>query len=214
MNKKKIIIIGAIAVAVAGLLVAAYLTKTKEPAEDADEPDISHITAEADSGVAGPALDALPEDVWDSGETGYNGFTTRAQLGDVADSIGVLTIDKIDMSCQVYDSDADTVMEDMKKGAAHYKSTSYWDGNIGFSAHNGNASYCYFDQLHKLKEGDVITYETTLGTRSYAVQTISRISEEDWSMLERTDDNRVTLTTCINGQETQRLCVQAVEVAS
>jgi sortase A len=159
-------------------------------------------------------VDTPPDEVWtdDSGEDA-SGFTTRAGLGSDAESIGALAIEKIGLECLVYDSDEATVMEDMKRGAAHYKSTSYWSGNVGLSAHNGNAAYSFFDKLPQLREGDVITYETALGTRRYAVVTIATIADDDWSFLGRTDDNRITLTTCVTGSDNARLCVQAVETA-
>lgn len=214
MNKKRILVAAVVAAVVVAMLATAYISKHKE-SEEEPALEITHIAAGEDTGVAGLVLDVLPEDIWEENdETSHNGFTTRAQLGEVADSIGVLTIDKIGVSCHVYDSDENTVMEDMKRGAAHYKSTSYWDGNVAFSAHIGNLAYCYFNRLYELKEGDIITYETTLGLRQYAVVSSTVISEEDWSLLERTEDNRVTLTTCIEGKPEQRLCVQAVEITA
>ena len=40
---------------------------------------------------------------------------------------------------------------------------------------------------------------------------IKVINETDWSLLESTDDNRLTLITCVKGQSSKRLCVQAIE---
>ena len=48
-------------------------------------------------------------------------------------------------------------------------------------------------------------------TRNYIVQSVSRISETDWTKLEYTNDNRLTLITCVEDVPNQRLCVQAVE---
>lgn len=103
-------------------------------------------------------------------------------------------------------------MEDMKHGAARYESTSLWEGNIGLCAHNGNASYSYFSRLGELAQGDTITYETEFGLRQYSVVTIAEIADTDWSYLSATQDNRITLTTCVAGKPEMRLCVQAVEV--
>lgn len=125
-------------------------------------------------------------------------------------SIGVLTIESIGVSVPVYETDDE--METMRKGIAHYKTTSAWNGNIGLCAHNGNASYCWFRDLHKLEKGDVVIYQTALGTRTYQVSEVREIEETDWSMLGRTEDNRVTMTTCIDGKPSKRLCVQAVEI--
>lgn len=124
-------------------------------------------------------------------------------------SVGWLYIDSIGVSTPVYETDDE--MEAMRIGIAHYKTTSAWDGNIGLCAHNGNASYSYFRDLTKVKSGDEIRYETALGSRTYVVESIREISQTDWSMLSRTEDNRITLTTCIDTKPEHRLCVQARE---
>lgn len=104
--------------------------------------------------------------------------------------------------------ETDDAMEDMRKGAAHFKSTSAWNGNIGLSGHNYKSQ---FGPLTRIAKGDVIAYETTLGIRYYTVDTIEIIGDDDWSYLGRTEDNRVTLITCVVGQDDKRLVVQAVE---
>lgn len=208
-KKTRITVAVILSVVVCAMLVVGYITKHKNDDTAEEAPASESIPADA----GGPLLDAPPDESWaDDEATGYNGFTTRAQLGSDAEAIGVLTIEKIGVSVYVYDSDEGSTVEDMKRGAAHYRTTSYWDGNIGFAAHIGNASYSFFERLHELKAGDKIIYETELGTRIYAVAESVNIDEADWSRLERTEDNRLTLTTCIEGQETQRLCVQAVEI--
>ena len=40
------------------------------------------------------------------------------------------------------------------------------------------------------------------------------IDEEDWSYLQETEDNRITLITCEENREEYRRCIQALEVAS
>ena len=47
--------------------------------------------------------------------------------------------------------------------------------------------------------------------RKYIVDTKKEILETDWSNLEGTSDNRLTLITCIKNKVNQRLCVQAVQ---
>jgi sortase (surface protein transpeptidase) len=44
------------------------------------------------------------------------------------------------------------------------------------------------------------------------VDSVTEIAETDWGMLGRTQDNRITLITCISGKPALRLCVQAIEV--
>ena len=38
------------------------------------------------------------------------------------------------------------------------------------------------------------------------------ISEEDWSYLKETEDNRITLITCVENQPKYRRCIQAIEI--
>ena len=123
-------------------------------------------------------------------------------------SIGTLRIPEIDLKVTAYDGDT---YEAMKKGVGHIVSTSAWDGNIGLVGHN-RGSNDYFRKLKNLELGDEITYKTKLGTREYEVTFIGRISETDWSRLQYTDDNRITLITCVEDVPDKRLCVQAVEV--
>lgn len=205
--RKPVILLGALAgIAVVISIVTAVLPSRNAQINVKESGDT--LQSLIDDGTL---VDTEPDNLWDD-ESDMDGhsFTPRARLGADVDSIGVLNIEKIGVSIQVYDSE--NTMEDMKKGASHYRSTSYWDGNIGMAAHIGNATYSYFERLHELRRGDVLEYETTLGIRQYKVESISTIADDDWSLLERTDTNCLTLTTCIAGSETQRLCVRAVEV--
>ena len=104
-------------------------------------------------------------------------------------------------------------MESMTKGVAHFAVTSAWDGNIGFASHNvaPAGAVAYFRDIHQLAEGDIVRYKTALGEREYRVTEVKEISEDDWSALGRTEDNRLTLITCITGKPNMRLMVQAVE---
>ena len=136
-------------------------------------------------------------------------ITDVSEVWDSSDgSIGTLRIPEIDLKVTAYDGDT---YEAMKKGVGHIASTSAWDGNIGLVGHN-RGSNDYFRKLKNLELGDEITYKTKLGTREYEVTFIGRISETDWSRLQYTDDNRITLITCVEDVPDKRLCVQAVEV--
>jgi LPXTG-site transpeptidase (sortase) family protein len=134
-----------------------------------------------------------------------------AQLPD--GSIGLLNIPKLSLSVHVYET-ADE-MEAMTHGLAHFKTTSAWAGNIGVCGHNVNFDLTdgFFKNLHTLSEGDVVSYKTALGERAYMVTTVKEIAAEDWSWLGRTEDNRITMITCISGKPDSRLMVQALEKA-
>lgn len=173
------------------------------------EPETAENSGGKEDVIAEAAV-FVPQTDPDVADAGNYTLPEKAELKD--GSIGVLTIESIGVSAPVYETDDE--MEAMRKGIAHYKTTSAWSGNIGLCAHNGNASYCWFHDLHKVEKGDVVTYQTALGTRTYEVTEIKEIDETDWSMLGRTEDNRITMTTCIDGKPSKRLVVQAVEVSS
>ena len=122
-------------------------------------------------------------------------------------SIGTLKIPAIKLTVTVYDGE---VTAAMKKGVGHIDSTSSWLGTIGLVGHNRGVNL-NFGQLKNLKVGDEITYTTSLGTKTYTITFVGKIASNDWSYLQYTTDNRITLITCIEDQPQYRLCVQAVE---
>jgi len=166
-----------------------------------------------------PALQAAsithdPETIWENDQiVTYNSFTLTEKVAQEDGSLGVLTIPGIHLSVNVFAAEQGEELEAMTKGLAHFSHTSSWDGNIGICGHNINFDLTdgYFKNLYQLKKGDKLTYSTSLGERTYEVQTSKAIAEDDWSYLSRTAENKITLITCISGQPTKRLVVQAVE---
>ena len=123
-------------------------------------------------------------------------------------SIGTLNIPRLGISVKVWEGETDA---SMAKGVAHYSSTSAWDGNVGLCGHNRGAKY-NIGTIKDLAAGDIITYTTMYGTRTYQVTTVTIISNTDWSYLQSAADNRITITTCLEDHPESRVCVQAVEV--
>ena len=123
-------------------------------------------------------------------------------------SIGTVKIPSLDINMKVWEGETNA---SMKKGLGHYSSTSAWDGNVGVCGHNRGAKYT-IGSIKNLKKGDTITYNTVNGTRTYAVETVTTISNDDWSYLQATSDNRITITTCLADHPESRICVQGVEV--
>ena len=123
-------------------------------------------------------------------------------------SIGTLKISKLGISVKVWEGETTT---SMAKGVAHYSSTSAWDGNVGVAGHNRGAKY-NIGTIKNLVAGDTITYTTMYGTRTYQVTSVNTIANNDWSYLQGTADNRITITTCLEDHPESRICVQAVEV--
>ena len=125
-------------------------------------------------------------------------------------SIGTLKIPSLNINMKVWEGET---RASMAKGLGHYSSTSGWDGNIGVCGHNRGAKY-NIGSIRNLEIGDNITYSTVYGTRTYAVILVRTISDSDWSYLQATADNRITITTCLADRPSKRVCVQAVEVSS
>ena len=125
-------------------------------------------------------------------------------------SIGTLKIPSLNINMKVWEGET---RASMAKGLGHYSSTSGWDGNIGICGHNRGAKY-NIGSIRNLEIGDTITYSTVYGTRTYAVILVKMISDSDWSYLQATADNRITITTCLADRPSKRVCVQAVEVSS
>lgn len=124
-------------------------------------------------------------------------------------SIGTLKIPSLNINMKVWEGETNA---SMAKGLGHYSSTSGWDGNVGICGHNRGAKY-NIGSIRNLEIGDTITYSTVYGTRTYAVILVMTISDSDWSYLQATADNRITITTCLANQPSKRVCVQAVEVS-
>ena len=121
--------------------------------------------------------------------------------------LATLKIPAIGVNVKVYEgTDSGT----LAKGAGHFKNTSIWNGNVSVAGHNRGAN-CYFADIHTLVRGDTITLTTKLGTRTYSVTEVKKISELDDSDTEATAENCITLFTCVRNQSEYRWCVRAVE---
>ena len=123
-------------------------------------------------------------------------------------SIGTLSIPRLKINVKVWEGETTT---SMAKGVAHYSSTSGWAGNVGLCGHNRGAKY-NIGTIKDLVAGDTITYTTMYGTRTYQVTMVKTIANNDWSYLQSTADNRITITTCLANHPESRVMVQAVEV--
>ena len=125
------------------------------------------------------------------------------------DEIGTLTIPDILLdNAPIRES---VELTTLKETIGHFPSTSIYEGNVGLASHNSGEQGDFFKNLKKIKIGSEIFYQTNYGTKRYVVTVKEIIDEENWSYLQPTEDNRITLITCVAGQREKRLCVQAVE---
>ena len=124
-------------------------------------------------------------------------------------SLGTLKIPSIGLTVKVVQG---TDSAALAKGAGHFTNTSIWDGNVCLAGHNRGVNN-HFGKIHTLEAGDTITLTTMLGTRTYAVVSVEKVSVNDSSGTAATTDNRVTLYTCVMNQPDYRWCVTAIQQA-
>lgn len=99
----------------------------------------------------------------------------------------------------------------MDKYIGHFIETSKDIGNVGLAAHNRGYQNNYFANLKKLKEGDEIIYKYSKTKRVYVVKQHCIVKDTDWSYLEETKENHITLITCVENEPEYRRCIQAIE---
>jgi len=123
-------------------------------------------------------------------------------------SLGTLSIPALGLNVQIVQG---TDSAALAKGVGHFEESSIWNGNVCLAAHNRGTN-SYFGQIHTLSIGDTITLTTALGTRTYAVTSVAKVSETDREALTASSENRITLYTCVRDQRDYRWCVQAAEI--
>ena len=123
-------------------------------------------------------------------------------------SLGTLKIPSLGVNVKIYEG---TDSATLAKGAGHFVGTSIWAGNVAIAGHNRGTN-CYFGDIHTLSAGDTITLTTKLGTRTYAVTSVTKVSETDTSGTVAASDNQITLYTCVRNESTYRWCVKGTEI--
>ena len=130
-------------------------------------------------------------------------------MKETKEKIWQIEIPKIDLVAPISEG---TSQEVMLEFVGHIENTSKWKGNVGLAAHNRGYPINYFSKLKELEVGDKIVYKTELGTKAYSVKIIKIIKDTDWSYLQSTKENRITLITCVENKPSQRLCIQGIEI--
>ena len=141
-----------------------------------------------------------------SSSSGYTEVTSDLYYS--GGSLGRLEIPSLGLSVKIYEG---TDSATLAKGIGHFKDTSIWDGNVSLAAHNRGTNN-YFGKIHTLSAGDTIVLTTQLGTRTYAVTDVEKVSETDTSGTSSAADNCITLFTCVMDEREYRWCVRGVEV--
>ena len=123
-------------------------------------------------------------------------------------TIGTLYVELTGKTIKVFEGES---LDNLKKGAGHFNSTSAWDGNCALAGHNRGSS-AYFSFVKDLENGDILIYTTKYGTRSYEVYSKTKINEYDNLPLSWSADNILTLITFVADVPEARFCVQAREI--
>ena len=93
----------------------------------------------------------------------------------------------------------------------HFNESPLDKGNICLAAHNRGYKNNYFNRIKELKEGDEIKYVYKNIERTYEVTKQEIIKNTDWENLENTEENKITLITCVENEPDYRRCIQGIE---
>ncbi len=122
-----------------------------------------------------------------------------------------IQIPKINLDAHIKEGITNSVL---LSSIGHFEQTSKWQGNVALAAHNRGYKCNFFQNIKDLQIGDEIIYTTANNKKVYKVQINKTILDTDWSYLQNTKDNRITLITCEENRKEYRRCVQAVEIAN
>lgn len=119
-----------------------------------------------------------------------------------------LDIPKINLKANINEGTTKEVMENY---IGHFEETTKENGNVGLAAHNRGYKNNYFQRIKELQEGDSIFYTYKGETKEYIVTKHVIIKDTDWSYLQDTDKNTITLITCVENEPEYRRCIQGEE---
>lgn len=119
-----------------------------------------------------------------------------------------IQIDKISLKAPIREG---TDKETLDNYVGHFENTQKSFGNICLAAHNRGYKNNYFARIKELKNGDEIKYIYEKKETIYIVAKHGIIENTDWSNLENTKEDRITLITCVENQPQYRRCIQAIK---
>ncbi len=119
-----------------------------------------------------------------------------------------LKIPKIDLYAEIAEG---TDSQTLNKYIGHFEESKKESGNICLAAHNRGYDVNYFSRVKELEIGDEIYYLINENEYKYKIDEILVIYETDWTVIENTEEDRITLITCIENRDAYRLCVRGVK---
>ena len=119
-----------------------------------------------------------------------------------------IQIDKIALKAPIQEGTSKEILDDY---VGHFEESSKDLGNICLAAHNRGYKNNYFSRLKELQEGDEIKYTYNDIEKTYIITKHEIIQNTDWSNLEPTEENTITLITCVENEPEYRRCIQGIE---
>ena len=101
-----------------------------------------------------------------------------------------------------------TTKEILDNYVGHFEESPSKKGNVCLAAHNRGYKNNYFENLKKLKIGDEIFYKNNEYEQKYIVSKHEIIKDTDWVNLENTEEDKITLITCVENEPNYRRCIQ------
>lgn len=135
-------------------------------------------------------------------------IATNNENAKTVNTIWQIKIPKINLIANIKEG---TDEETLNQFVGHFEETQRQDGNIGLAAHNRGYEVNYFARLRELKKGDEIIYQYKNYNKTYEVIRVLIIKDTNWDILENTEENILTLITCVENEPEFRRCVQAEE---
>lgn len=134
--------------------------------------------------------------------------TTNNEAIAKEDNNWYLEIPKINVKAPIEEG---TTKEVMDQFIGHFEESKTWIGNVCLAAHNRGYENNYFAEVKHLKQGDNIFYFYQAEQREYVVEKNDIIQDTDLTCLEDTEENSLTLITCVENEPNYRRCVKAIE---
>lgn len=123
-------------------------------------------------------------------------------------SLWQIRIPKIELSANIAEGTTDIILN---KYVGHFEESQIDNGNVCLAAHNRGYDVNYFSRLKELNLDDDIIYIVNGKKKYYKVSLITIIDDTDWTLLENTNENKITLITCVENVPEKRRCIQAIE---
>lgn len=105
-----------------------------------------------------------------------------------------------------------TTKEILDNYVGHFEESPTKKGNVCLAAHNRGYKNNYFENLKKLKIGDEIFYKNNEYEEKYVVSKHEIIKDTDWVNLENTEEDKITLITCVENEPNYRRCIQGEKI--